>query len=194
MAKFVSMFSEWNIHKRNVQLVLRDNAANMEKVMRDAALPSYGCFAYSLQLVVNDGVLVQLSISGLLAMCQRIVGHFKRSTLVYGKPNEIQNNLGLPQHKLKQDEPTHWNSSLYMIQSVVEQQMAIAAFKADGSIPVLTASQLDIAAKIIYILTPIEELLETFLQKMLLYHKLHPLSELSLEYWKKKLKILVFML
>ena len=61
--KLVSMLSEWNIHKGNVQLVLRDNAANMKKATRDAALPSYGCLAHSLQLVVKDGVLVQHSVT-----------------------------------------------------------------------------------------------------------------------------------
>jgi len=42
-----------------------------------------------------------------------------------------------------------------MIQSVVEQKIAIAA---DGSISVLTASQLDIATKVSNILTPMEEI------------------------------------
>ena len=65
-AKFGSMLY---IKKHNVQLVLRDNAANMEKAMRDATIPSYGCFAHSLQLVVNDGVLVQRSVNDLLAIC-----------------------------------------------------------------------------------------------------------------------------
>jgi len=69
-----------------------------------------------------------------------------------------QKNLGLPQHNLKQDEPMRWNSSLYLIQSIVEQKMAIAAYGTDGSIPVLIASQLDIAAKVINILKPIEEI------------------------------------
>ena len=36
--------------------------------------------------------------------------------------------------------------------------MAISAYGADGSIPVLTASQLDIATKVINILSPIEEI------------------------------------
>jgi len=45
-----------------------------------------------------------------------------------------------------------------MIQSVVKQKMAIATYGTDGSIPVLTASQLDIATKVINILTPIEEI------------------------------------
>ena len=34
--------SEWDITKHSVQLVLRDNAANMEKAMRDTTIPSYG--------------------------------------------------------------------------------------------------------------------------------------------------------
>jgi len=45
-----------------------------------------------------------------------------------------------------------------MNQSIIKQKMAIAAYGADGSIPVLTASQLDIAVKVINILTPIEEI------------------------------------
>jgi len=85
------MFSEWNIEKQSVQLVLRDNAVNIEKAMRDAAIPSYGCFAHSLQLVVNDVVLVQQQcVNELLAIYRRIAGHFKRSTLAYGKLKDIQ--------------------------------------------------------------------------------------------------------
>ena len=80
--------------------------------------------------MVNDSVLV---------LCRRIVGHFKRSTLASGKLEDIQKNLSLPQHNLKQEEPTQWNSSLYM--TVIEQKMAIAAYGADGSMPVLSASQ-----------------------------------------------------
>ena len=143
--------------------------------MRNAAIPTYGCFAHSFQLVVNDGVLVKRCVNELLAICRRIVGHFRRSTLAYGKLKEIQKNLGLPQHNLKQDEPAHWNSSLYMIQSVVEQKMAITAYGVDGSIPVLTASQLNIATKFINILPPIEEIsLQNFLQYRKLYHLSEP--------------------
>ena len=45
-----------------------------------------------------------------------------------------------------------------MIQSIIEQKMAVAAYAADGSIPVLSSSQLDIAAKVINILSSIEEI------------------------------------
>ena len=87
-----------------------------------------------------------------------IVGHFKRSTKSTDKLKDIQQSLGLANHKLKQDELTRWNSLLEMLKSVVEQKMAIAAYATDGSIPVLSPSNLDIADKIITVLSPIEEI------------------------------------
>ena len=104
--KLNALLIEWKIEKAQVHLVLRDNASNMDKAIRDAGIASYGCFAHSLQLVVNDGVLIQRSVNDLLAICRQVVGHFKRSTVAYDKLNVIQQNLGLPEHHLKQDEPT----------------------------------------------------------------------------------------
>ena len=126
--------------------------------MRDAGVASYGCFAHSLQLVVNDGVLSQRSVSDLLAICRQVVGHFKRSTVAYDKLNVIQRNLGLPEYHFKQDESIQWNSSLYMLKSVEEQKMALATYGTDGSISALTSLQLDTATKVINILTPIKEI------------------------------------
>ena len=53
------MLDQWEISTDKVHLVLLDNAANMAKAMQKALLPSLGCFAHSLQLVVEDGVLSQ---------------------------------------------------------------------------------------------------------------------------------------
>jgi len=57
--KFEEMFLNWKINKRRVNVVLRDNASNMEKAMCDVNLNSFGCFAFTLQLIVKDGVLSQ---------------------------------------------------------------------------------------------------------------------------------------
>ena len=46
------------------------------------------CYAHSLQLVANDGVLVQRTVSindDLLAICRHIVDHFKRPTFACGE-------------------------------------------------------------------------------------------------------------
>jgi len=56
----------WEINKENVHIVLRDNASNMARAMKDADLCSYSCFAHSLQLVVNDWVLCQCVVVDIL--------------------------------------------------------------------------------------------------------------------------------
>jgi len=48
----------------------------MAKAMREAALPSLGCFAHTLQLIVDKGVLSQRAVMDVLAVCRNIVGHF----------------------------------------------------------------------------------------------------------------------
>jgi len=51
--KIVKMLEEWNIALPQVHVIIRDNGSNMVKAMTEANLPSFGCFAHSLQLVVN---------------------------------------------------------------------------------------------------------------------------------------------
>ena len=130
----------------------------MVKAMRDASLLAIGCFAHTLQLVVHNGILSQHAVNGLLVVCRKIVGHFKHSSVAYHRLKEFQQNLGLPQHCLKQDEPTRWNSSLYMIQSVIEQKVALAAYATEHGIAQLSAQQLDLANKVVAALLPVEEI------------------------------------
>ena len=40
------MLSDWKISKERVHLVMRDNASNMERAMKDADVASFGCFAH----------------------------------------------------------------------------------------------------------------------------------------------------
>ena len=156
--QYKQMLARWEIKNEQVHLIVRDNAANMVKAMKDASLPDLGCFAHTLQLIVNDGVLSQRAVIDTLAVCRQIVGHFRRSSLAYCRLREIQQNLGLAQHRPKQDEPTRWNSTLYMLQTIKEQKMALAAYATEYAIPQLTPNQLDLASKVIAALNPIEEI------------------------------------
>ena len=52
------------------------------------------------------GGLIQPFVMDLLAICRRIADHFKRSTKALDKLRDIQQNLGVPNHRLKQDEVT----------------------------------------------------------------------------------------
>ena len=109
--KLQEMLTQWGIQEDQIHMVLRDNGTNMVKALNDAGLPHYGCFVHTLQLIIHDGVLSQRAVNDLMASCRRIVGHFSHSCLAYSRLREIQENLGLPQHRLIQEEPTRWNQS-----------------------------------------------------------------------------------
>ena len=78
--KLEDMLKIWGISKTRVHLIIHDNASNMKKASQEAQLPSLGCFAHTLQLIVNEGVLSQRAVIDILAICQKIVGHFKHLT------------------------------------------------------------------------------------------------------------------
>ena len=88
--KINKMLEEWKIALSQVHVVIRDNGSNMVKAMTEANLPSFGCFAHSLQLVVNDGILCQRGVRDLLAICRSIVGHFRHSSVACHKLAQIQ--------------------------------------------------------------------------------------------------------
>lgn len=156
---FNNMLESWNIPKDRVHVILRDNAQNMAKGMKDAGLPSLGCMAHSLQLVVKEGLLSQRAIRDILAMGRRIVGHFKHSPLSYSRLQDIQKQLGQPLHRLQQDVETRWNSSFYMLQSLLEQKCVLLSYAADYDLPcTYSASQWKLMENIVSLLTPFEEL------------------------------------
>ena len=155
---YEGMLNEWSIKKEQVHLIFRDNATNMVKAMKDAGYASLGCFAHTLQLIVHDGVLSQRLVKDTIAICRKIVGHFKHSPLACTQLKEIQESLRLPTHRLKQDEPTRWNSTQYMLQSILEQKMALGAYATEHSITQLTSNQLDLITKTVKVLSPIEEI------------------------------------
>lgn len=160
--KYQEMFDNWMIDNSQVHCFVVDNAANMKRAMKDGGYTHQGCFAHTLQLVVNDGILSQQYVKDILAKCRRIVGHFKHSPLDYTKFKAIQTSLGIPRHRFKQDVPTRWNSTLYMLESIVSQKMALAMYTTENDgIPQLSSLQLDIIEKVISVLKPVEDVTQS---------------------------------
>jgi len=158
-AAFEGMFEAWKIPKAKVQAVVRDNARNMAKATMEFGVKSLPCMAHTLQLAVNGGALSQRSIAEALAVGRKVVGHFKHSPLAYSRLEDIQKELNVPVKKLQQDVTTRWNSSFYMMQSLVEQKRALSAYVADYELPAtLTATQWGILEKMITLLEPFEQL------------------------------------
>ena len=96
----------------------------------------------------------QRIVSDLLAFS---IGHFKHSSacITLGK---IQENLGLSLHTLKQYVQTWWNSTYHMLNSIIEQKMALAAYATENNLSILTPHQLDIACDVVRVLAPVEEI------------------------------------
>ncbi|XP_016392202.1 zinc finger BED domain-containing protein 4-like isoform X1 [Sinocyclocheilus rhinocerous] len=131
----------------------------MKKAMRDMGVPSVGCVAHSCQLCVHEGLLSQRSVTETLANARKIVGHFKHSPLAYSRLEDIQMDLNMDIKRLQQDVQTRWNSSLYMLQSLLQQKRALSVFAAERTLPAtLTAHQWELMNKTADVLSPFEEL------------------------------------
>lgn len=102
---FDGMFGKWKIPKENVHVVLCDNARNMAKAMMEFGVPSLSFMAHTLQLVVHEGVLSQLSIADVV-VGRRIVGHFMHSQLACSRLQAVQKERGMPIKRLQQDVAT----------------------------------------------------------------------------------------
>jgi len=134
----------------------------MKKAMDDLGVPSLGCVAHSLQLAVNEGLLSQQSLIDAIASARKIVGHFKHSPLAYSRLADIQREFQMPLKRLQQDVKTRWNSTYYMIQSILEQKRTLCAFAADHELPaVLTVNHWGLLEKTKIVLSPFEELTRT---------------------------------
>ncbi|KAK0140436.1 Zinc finger BED domain-containing protein 4 [Merluccius polli] len=151
------MLHDWKIDKKKVHVILRDNAANMRTAMDQLGVPSLGCFAHSLQLVVHEGVLSQQAVSDALANGRKIVGHFKHSPKAYSSLEDLQIELNVTPKRLQQDVQTRWSSTKYMIDSLIHQKRPLHAYSSEEN-NTLPANQWGLLEKTSKFLTPFEEL------------------------------------
>ena len=56
------MLNTFEIDKKCVHIILRDNVSNMKKAMDDMEVPSTDCVSHTLQLAVYEGLLSQCSV------------------------------------------------------------------------------------------------------------------------------------
>ena len=99
-----------------MHVVVRDNGANFVAGLRDVGIPNILCLAHTLQLVVKDGCLSQPVVVYLIAKAHKLVGHYKHSNIALQSLLKIQEQLGLFPKRLIQDEPTRWNTMIYMLE------------------------------------------------------------------------------
>lgn len=156
--KILLMLESFAIGTDRVHVVLRDGGANMVKAMRVAELPDLSCFAHTLQLVVHDCILSQRAVIDVLAVARQIVGKFRHSILAQDRLKVLQERLKLPKTRLVQDVLTRWNSTYAMLDSLIKNKTALAAFSAEHELPALSADQWILIDNITYTLAGFDEL------------------------------------
>ena len=107
------------------------NASNMRIAAKELGFAHVHCFAHTLQLAVEDGLIVS-QIAKTLGAARRIVSHFNHSVLateaLLAKQPENQ------KLKLIPDMPTGWNSSYYMIERLLQLRIPVYSVIFDEAI------------------------------------------------------------
>ncbi|KAE9542433.1 hypothetical protein AGLY_003294 [Aphis glycines] len=155
-----NIFNEWNISNKIVTIV-SDNGANIKHAINDHLLKyHHPCVAHTLNLSVNESINQNTEFLRVLKICRAIVGHFKHSNLATEKLKEFQKQMGLPELKVKQDVCTRWNSSLNMIERLIQIKNPLsAAMSSLRRAPnCLTSNEWDIITDCAPILKPFESL------------------------------------
>lgn len=154
----LEMLACWNA-KDKFHTIVHDNGANIVKATKDAGLNHLRCTSHTLQLIIIEAMKQQRAVIDAVALGRKIVGHFQHSALACDKLRDLQGGLGIPQKKLVQDIATRWNSTYYMLESVLEQRKALIVYQADhDKLPKLNENQWTLIDKTVKLLCPFEEL------------------------------------
>lgn len=85
-------FEEWEINQQ-IACIVSNNAFNIVAAIRNGNWRHWGCFAHSINLLVQKGLK---EIDTTLNKARRIVEYFKRSSSGTAKLNQLQEQMGLP--------------------------------------------------------------------------------------------------
>ena len=116
--------NDFGIAKENVTGITRDNAVNMDVAMAELRIPDTSCFGHTLQLAIN-AALNHPEIQACITSCRNVVTHFNLSTK---STEELRKQAVGKPTALQQDVPTHWNSTYYMMKSLLPNREVFTVY------------------------------------------------------------------
>jgi len=152
-----NILSEYAIDQSTVSAVITDNASNMDLAVHLGEWRSRHCFGHTFQLAIDDGLKMSAEVQTMI--CQGHCSIFHWSTKATVKLKKLQVQLKLPGHKLITDYPTHWNSTYYMVQHLLEQKatVTVVCSSPGGLRASLSVSEWMMLEKLVQILKHLEE-------------------------------------
>jgi len=159
--KFETVLADWKIPKECCHVVIRGNASNKVNAFQQAQIPSLGCALRTLQLAINDCIFDKRIVSDALAVCRRLVGIFKLSSLALQRLADIQLQLQTEILHPVQDVSTRCNSTYYMIKRLLKMKNALLVMCSETNAmqdKTLTPNMWSILENVNIMLEPIEKL------------------------------------
>ena len=132
------VMADHGLEKKHLLSMVHDQCSNMElagdKLHKETGnCQSYSCAAHRLQLCIEEGVSLT-AISQALGAAKKLVTHFRHSALATAELRKRQEAMSVEPKKLQQACITRWNSTLYMIQSLVHNRWPLTAVLADETV------------------------------------------------------------
>ncbi|CAH1104318.1 unnamed protein product [Psylliodes chrysocephalus] len=151
------ILQEWKLCDK-VICIITDNAANMTAMCNILKKPHIGCFAHTINLVVQDVLEKTECIKELLKTVKNIVAFFKKSSKATDLLKNEQENRNSSKLKLLQDISTRWNSTYYMLKRVIDvgDSLTMAQLHSQEAPEILAREEKEIIVEVIKILAPFE--------------------------------------
>ena len=142
-----------------------DNAANEQKAYEILGWNRFGCYGHRINLVVKNSLSLP-EVSRVLGKARTLVAFFHKSSSMTSMLHEKQKLLFTDSkvgHRLLIDVSTRWNSTLYMLQRLLEQAPVLMALANDASLPKQASSTLKNSVFNFEELTMVEHLVQILL-------------------------------
>ncbi|MGH0146677.1 UNVERIFIED_CONTAM: hypothetical protein FKN15_039620 [Acipenser sinensis] len=112
------VLNKFELEASCISALVYDNGANMvaaaRKLKDKFSWANISCAGHTIQLVVNNALKVT-TIDHTVGAARCLVEHFHRSEAASSALKNKQQQMSVPQHYLKQDVSTRWNSTLHMV-------------------------------------------------------------------------------
>ncbi|XP_005986354.1 zinc finger BED domain-containing protein 6 [Latimeria chalumnae] len=141
--------------------IVSGNEANVMYAISEGGFAHIPSFAHCLNLLMHDFLSDDRNVQSMLVVVRKICSLFSHSVKARKSLRELQQANNLPQHQLRQEIPSQWSSTFYMLSRLLEQKKAVHDFTMKNSVStcdglVLTPCQWELIENLCTILGPFE--------------------------------------